>query len=93
MGHRHPVVHRKQQPANATIQLRNTSVNGLMVDPMFSCDVAAGKRAVDSIVFMESELTVNGIESIDEMEFLFHIFDSASWGAILDSEVISLSFE
>ena len=32
---------------NYTVQVRNFSINGVMVNPIFSCDVAAGKKAVD----------------------------------------------
>ncbi len=75
-----------------SIQARSVSINGFMVEPMFSCDVAAGKQAYDSLTFLESNLTENGIESIDNMEISFHIFDAESWDTILDSEPINVSF-
>ena len=77
---------------NITVQARSVSINGFMVEPMFSCDVAAGKQAYDSLTFLESNLTENGIESIDNMEISFHIFDAESWDTILDSETINVSF-
>ena len=77
---------------NVTVQARSVSINGFMVEPMFSCDVAAGKQAYDSLTFLESDLTENGIESIDDMEISFHIFDTESWDTIFDSEAISVSF-
>ena len=33
---------------NITVQARNTSVNGYMIEPMMSVDVASGKKANDS---------------------------------------------
>lgn len=78
---------------NATIQLRDTSINGFMVDPIFSCDVIAGKKAFSSITFLESSLTDNGIQSIDELQFAFHLFDSATWSDIFDSDTVTVTFE
>ena len=77
---------------NVTVQARSVSINGFMVEPMFSCDVAAGKQAYDSLTFLESDLTENGIESIDNMEISFHVFDTESWDTIFDSEQINVSF-
>lgn len=77
---------------NVTVQARSVSINGFMVEPMFSCDVAAGKQAYDSLTFLESNLTENGIESIDNMEISFHVFDTESWDTIFDSEQIAVSF-
>jgi len=74
------------------IQMRDTSVNGFMIDPMFSCEVLAGKRAYDSITFLESYLTENDIDRIDDMEFSLHIFDSNSWNTIKDTEKLIVSF-
>lgn len=75
------------------IQLRDTSVNGFMIDPMFSCDVLSGKRAYDSITFLESYLTENDIDRIDEMEFSLHIFESKNWNTIKDTEKLTVTFD
>ena len=64
------------------IQTRNMSVNGYMMDPVFSPDVAAGKKANDSITFYKTQLEENDIDRIDQMEFNFYIF---SWDDMLDS--------
>ena len=77
---------------NATIQVRDTSINGFMVEPAFSCDVLAGKKAFDSITFLESDLKDNNIESINELEFYFTIFESDGWDNIFDSNLIKVSF-
>lgn len=78
---------------NITVQVRNVSVNGFMVDPFFSCDVVAGKHAVDSITFSTSELEKNGIETIKNIELSFHIFDADSWDTIADSPIVTLTFD
>lgn len=78
---------------NVTVQADSTSINGFMVEPYFSCDVAAGKKAFDSITFMESDLEKNNITSIDNMEIKFHVYDTDSTETIFDSETSSVSFE
>lgn len=78
---------------DATIQVRDVSINGFMIDPSFSSDVLAGKKAYDSITFFESDLLDNDIEAIDDMELSFHIFTMSGWDTILDSPSVSVSFE
>lgn len=75
-----------------TIQARNVSVNGFMVDPIFSCDVCAGKHAIDTINFMDSDLEENEITEISDIELSFHVFDSSSWNGIVDTDAITIDF-
>lgn len=78
---------------NITVQARDVSLNGFMVDPIFSCDVLSGKRAFDTITFMESDLTDNNISDITDLELKFHIINLESWDLIKDTDVIGVSFE
>lgn len=78
---------------NITVQAREVSLNGFMVQPYFSCDVAAGKKAYDTITFLENELKENEIKSISNMDISFHIFETSSYSAILDTESLNVSFE
>ncbi len=75
-----------------TVQTRDVSINGFMVDAMFSCDVVAGKRAVDTITFMNSDLEENEITTIEDVELSFHVFDSGEWDTIVDTEVVNITF-
>lgn len=77
---------------NIVIQTRDVSINGFMVDPIFSCDITAGKKAFDSITFFESDLTENAVTDIQELELKFHIFNMESWDTIKDTPVISIEF-
>lgn len=74
-----------------TVQVRNVSINGYMTETMMSVDVAAGKKANDSLTFMSSSIETCGIETIADMEFQFHIFDSDSWDTYLDSGLIRIN--
>ena len=64
-----------------TVQCRNVSVNGYMVETMMSVDVVNGKKANDSITFMASDLEICGITAIADMELSFHMFTTADWEA------------
>ncbi len=75
-----------------TVQTRDVSINGFMVDAMFSSDVLPGKKSVDTITFLSSELEENKITSIQDAELKFHIFDMKSWDTIVDTDVISMTF-
>ena len=75
------------------VQARDTSVNGFMVDPSMSADILPGKHAVDEMTFMSSQLEENKIETIEEIETSFHIFDAESWDDIEDTEPITISFK
>ena len=77
---------------NVTVQTRDVSINGFMVEPMFSTDVIAGKRAIDGITFLTSELEDNEITKIESTELSFHIFDSESWDTIADTETVTINF-
>ena len=74
------------------VQTRDVSINGFMVDAIFSSEVAVGKHAVDTITFLSSELEENGISTIEDIELFFHIFDNDTWMTIVDSDVIKLTF-
>lgn len=76
---------------NVTIQTRNSSINGYMIDFQISCEVAAGKKANDTISISRSELNASGVKAIANIEFNFHIFDTDTWDAIVDSDVVTLN--
>lgn len=78
---------------DATIGIRKISVNGIFMEPIFSADVLAGKKAFDKITFLESDLNDNNIVSISELELIFHIYDIKTWGTICESEPINVAIE
>lgn len=75
-----------------TVQARDVSINGFMVDAMFSVDILPGKHAVDAVTFLSSALEENGIEVIESIDLSFHIFDCVTWDTIVDTDIISMTF-
>jgi hypothetical protein len=78
---------------NITISCDDMSINGFMTEPYFSCEVYDGKKAFDDITVLSSDLEDNGIESIDEVELQFHIYDSETYDTIVDTDPISFKAE
>lgn len=76
-----------------TVQVKDVSVNGFMIDTMFSCDVLVGKHAIDTITFMSSDLEENEIKSIQNIELSFHVFNSDSWDTIMDTTPVTINFD
>lgn len=72
------------------VQARNVSVNGYMVDDIFSADVVNGKKANDGLTIMESSLEKAGISTIADIEFSFHVSEAHSFDSLFDSDIIKL---
>ena len=75
-----------------TVQARSTSVNGYMIDPLLSADVASGKQANATMTFMSSNLSDNDITKIIEIETSFHIVATDSWDIIVDTDPVKINF-
>lgn len=75
-----------------TVQVRDVSVNGFMVETIFSSDIVVGKHAIDTIDILRSSLEENQITDVENVELSFHIFNSESWSTIVDTDMIILNF-
>lgn len=76
-----------------TVQARDVSVNGFMIDHSLSSEVSASKRTVDALTFFKSDLEANDITKITDVELAFHIFDTAKWDTIADTKKYTLEFD
>lgn len=76
---------------NVGISVDDMSINGFMMNPCFSTTVYDGKKSFDEIILFSSDLEANGIESIDEVELKFHIYNSATYDTIAESDPITFS--
>lgn len=75
---------------NYTVQTQGVSVNGFMMEPLFSEDVAPGKKSNCSIDFLADEFSENGITEITNIELTFHVCDSETFQTIFDSSAINI---
>lgn len=74
---------------NVGISAEQMSINGFMMNPLFSTTLYDGKMSIDDITIFSSDLEDNGIESIEEIELKFHIYDADSFHTITDSDAIT----
>ena len=51
------------------IQARDLSINGYMVDPLFSADITSGKKINDQVTIMASDLEDNSIFKSELISF------------------------
>ena len=59
--------------------------------PLFTTTVYDGKMALEDITIFAEDLTANGIETIEDVELKFHIYDAKTYETIADSEEIIFS--
>ena len=59
--------------------LDGVSVLGVMYDPFWAEEVAAGKKANSTIYFDTFELAEMGIDSVDEISFRLSVMDNDNW--------------
>ena len=71
-----------------TVQGRNSSVNGYMIDTSMSCDVVNEKKANDTLYFKGNELEKAGVSDLAEFEFTFDIFSTDTWDTYLETDPI-----
>lgn len=75
-----------------TIQARDVSVNGFMIDSSMSAEVSPQKRMIDALTFFEADLKDNAIEKLADVELAFHIFTTKGWETLVDTEKYILEF-
>ena len=76
---------------NVSISVEEMSINGFMMNPLFTTTIYDGKMAVEDITIFSSDLEENGIEKVEDVELKFHIYDADSYDTIADSDVITFS--
>lgn len=72
--------------------VEDAAINGFMADPFFATNLTSNKCAFTSIDWSDSTLEENGIESIEEIEFTFRVYDYENWtGDDLVKETFTLN--
>ena len=78
-----------------TFQVQDFSLNDIMFEPIFSCDVVNGKKAIDGIYLPQwslKDIGITGAEQIKKADFKLRIFNSKNWGGDFDTKEVSISF-
>ena len=75
---------------NIVVQPNYCMVNGYMMDGLLSADVAAGKKANDTLDFLSNVLARCGIETITDIELDLVISDGDSWQTLYETGPVIL---
>jgi hypothetical protein len=78
---------------NVGIAVDDMSINGFMMSPLFTTTVYDGKMAISDITIFSTELENNGIETIEDVELKFRMYDADTYQTIVETEAITLSVE
>ena len=75
---------------NIVVQPNYCMVNGYMMDGLLSADVAAGKKANDTLDFLSNALARCGIETITDIELDLVVSDGDSWQTFYETGPVIL---
>ena len=75
---------------NIVVQPNYCIVNGYMMDGLLSTDVAAGKKANDTLDFLSNALARCGIETITDIELDLVVSDGDSWQTLYETGPVIL---
>ncbi len=59
--------------------VESAAINGVVCDPLFAVEVAAGKKSTNEINFLDSTLEENGIVDFTDIELTFRVYNSDDW--------------
>ncbi len=65
-------------------------VNNYMITDLFSCDVAAGKKANDTIYLSSSALEAAGINNVGQIELYLRVFDTDTYQNVFNADPVTI---
>ncbi|MCD7809603.1 MAG: hypothetical protein LUH02_09685 [Erysipelotrichaceae bacterium] len=79
----------KSEDVTYMFSVESASVNGVMSDPLFASEVAAGKKSNEEISFIsDTTLEENGIDEFTDIELTFRVYDSDDWEEAVANETV-----
>lgn len=79
--------------APITVYAENVSVNGFMQDVSMWSDLRAGTKLFDGMYLLDlSNLELESMDEIEEIEFSLRIINSDTWDTIVATDAITLTF-
>lgn len=77
-----------------SIYAENVSVNGFMQDVGLWSDLRSGTKLIDGMSIIDlSDLEIESIDEIKNIEFNLRMIDAATWDNIVTTDVLVLNFE
>lgn len=65
-------------------------VNDYMITDLFASEIAAGKKANETLYLSSTQLKAAGIENVGKVEIYFHVYDSNTFDSIFDTECVTI---
>lgn len=75
---------------NLTVGCDALIVNDYMISDLFSCSIAAGKQAYETLDLYTSELNKAGINNVGQIEAYFRVYDSDTWEDLFKTQCITI---
>lgn len=75
---------------NLTVGCEALIVNDYMISDLFSCTIAAGKQAYETLDLYTSELNKAGIDNVGLVEAYFRVYDADDWEDIFKTQCITI---
>ena len=92
MGPEVGILVENESEKNVLVTTDLLSVNGYMMQySSLYTEVAAGKKANDTLTLGSSELKQSGIETVADLQFYIKVSDADTWDVLEKSELITLS--
>jgi hypothetical protein len=78
-------------PNDINVEAKETEANGIKIDPLFYKAVGAYKKSWAPLVFLDTDIVTNGIESIDKLIISFRVI--SIYGIIIDTGRYQVLFD
>lgn len=76
--------------SDVTVGCNALIVNEYNISDLFISDIAAGKKANETMYLSSTELEAAGIDIVGQVEIYFHIYDSSSYDTIFNSDCVTI---
>lgn len=76
---------------NIGVSCKDLSVNDYMMTPLLASTIYSGRKSIDDITIFSSDLEENGITRVEWIDFSLHIYDSNTYGTIMDTSPIRIN--
>lgn len=73
-----------------TISTEAVIVNNCMVSELFYCNIAAGKKANDTLYLSLSDLSKAGISNIGQIEIYFYVYNPTTYERVYETDCVTI---
>lgn len=73
-----------------SVGVEQVIVNNCMTNSFFSCAVASGKKANDTLYLSSEDLKAAEIDNIGQIEIYFYVYDSSSYETVYETDSVTI---